>query len=201
MNACSDTTIPAQLSAIFVTAFLKVGLKYILFERFPDICTPNQPQRLTCPISEVFFTASVFWGLVGPVRQFGNGAVYHPMLYAMIFGALIPIPFWLWFRKRPKSLASKFFAPLWFANSFNSPPATGINESSSFVVGFVFQYILRKKNFSWWAKFNYVTSAGLDAGTGFAILVIFFALSVGALRPVFVRSLTDKTSSSQRVGR
>ena len=183
MSTGSNLNIPAQLFAIFSTAFLKVGLRRLLFERFPDICTPDQPQQLTCPNVSVFFTASVVWGVIGPVRQFGPGALYHPALYAMIFGALVPIPFWLWARRRPKSLASKIFTPIWFANSFNSPPATGIHAASSFLVGFIFQYVIRKKKFSWWAKFNYITSAGLDAGTGFAILLMFFAFVVSNLRP------------------
>jgi len=155
-----------------------------MFERFPDICSPDQPQQLVCPVVPVFFTSSVIWGAIGPVRQFGHGALYHPMVYAMVFGALIPIPFWLWARKHPKSFASQVFTPVWFANSFNSPPATGINASSSFLVGFIFQYVIRKKNFVWWAKFNYITSAGLDAGTGFAIILMFFAFAVSPLSPL-----------------
>lgn len=46
----------------------------------------------------------------------------------------------------------------------NIPPATGINYSSWFAVGFVFQYWIRKKNFVWWSKFNYVASSALDSG-------------------------------------
>lgn len=46
----------------------------------------------------------------------------------------------------------------------NIPPATGINYSSWFAVGFVFQYWIRKKNFAWWSKFNYVASSALDSG-------------------------------------
>jgi len=44
------------------------------------------------------------------------------------------------------------------------PPATGINYSSWFAVGFVFQFIIRKRNFAWWSKYNYVTGAALDCG-------------------------------------
>ena len=183
-SVCSHLSFPAQFFAVFVTAFLKVWIRYFMFDRFPDICTPDQPQQLVCPIVPVFFTSSVVWGAIGPVRQFGHGALYHPMVYAMVFGALIPIPFWLWARRHPKSFASQVFTPVWFANAFNSPPATGINASSSFLVGFVFQYVIRKKNFVWWAKFNYITSAGLDAGTGFAIILMFFAFAVSARSPV-----------------
>jgi hypothetical protein len=44
------------------------------------------------------------------------------------------------------------------------PPATGINYSSWFAVGFVFQYLIRRRNFAWWSKFNYITSAAMDSG-------------------------------------
>ena len=101
----------------------------------------------------------------------------------MVFGALIPVPFWLWARRRPKSLASKIFTPIWFANLFNYPPATEINVSSSFLVGFIFQYVIRRRNFDWWAKFNYIASVGLDAGTGFAIVFIFLVFAVGVSHP------------------
>jgi len=56
------------------------------------------------------------------------------------------------------------------------PPATGINYSSWFAVGFIFQYLIRKRNFAWWAKFNYVTSAAFDCGTVISLIFIFFTL-------------------------
>ncbi|KAL1738039.1 hypothetical protein HDZ31DRAFT_51575, partial [Schizophyllum fasciatum] len=44
------------------------------------------------------------------------------------------------------------------------------------VVGFVFQFVIRRRYFSWWTKYNYVLSAALDAGTSISVVVIFFAL-------------------------
>ena len=69
MSVCSNPAVPAQLIAVVVTAFLKLGLRYFLFERFPNICTPDQPlERLDCLIIPVFFSSSVVWGAIGPVR-------------------------------------------------------------------------------------------------------------------------------------
>ena len=81
------------------------------------------------------------------------------------------------------------------------PPATGINYSAWFATGFVFQYLVRKRNFAWWSKFNYVTSAALDSGACFvrrvhlipcscdltpgtvlSALFIFFTLQVSVLK-------------------
>lgn len=169
-----------------MSCFVQVGVKNWLFNNVKDICSPTQKNDLTCPHNQVFFTASAVWcvtpsmlswvdgrvyqefetcrGLIGPARQFGTGALYHPQLYALIVGAFIPIPFWLWKRRYPDSWIRSVSIPILLNGVASIPPATGINYSSFFVVGFIFQYIIRKRNFAWWSKFNYVTSAGLDSG-------------------------------------
>ena len=100
------------------------------------------------------------------------------MLYAIIFGAFVPLPFWFLGRCYPNSVFTKVSTPLWFTNSILISPVSGINVSSNIVVGFIFQYVVRKRNFRWWSKFNYVIGAGLDAGTGIGAIVVFFALLV-----------------------
>jgi hypothetical protein len=103
-------------------------------------------------------------GLIGPGRQFGKGALYHPQLFALIIGAFLPIPFWLWQRRYPSSWIKFISTPVILNGVAAIPPATGINYSSWFAVGFIFQYVVRKRNFAWWSKFNYITSAALDSG-------------------------------------
>lgn len=115
-------------------------------------------------------------GLIGPTRQFGAGSLYHPELYALVFGALIPLPFWLWQRKYPQSRVKLISMPIVLNGVSQIPPATGINYSSWFLVAFAFQYVVRRTRFAWWSKFNYVLSSALDSGTVVAIMVIFFAL-------------------------
>lgn len=159
-----------------MSCFVQVGVKNWLFNNVKDICSPTQKNDLTCPHNQVFFTASAVWGLIGPARQFGTGALYHPQLYALIVGAFIPIPFWLWKRRYPDSWIRSVSIPILLNGVASIPPATGINYSSFFVVGFIFQYIIRKRNFAWWSKFNYVTSAGLDSGTVISLLFIFLTL-------------------------
>ena len=94
MNIVFDAQVPAQFVSVVLAEFLKVGLKQVLFHKHRDICTPNQSQYFTCPGSRVFFMSSVFWGIIGPGRQLGSGALYHPMLYAIILGAFVPLQFW-----------------------------------------------------------------------------------------------------------
>lgn len=153
-----------------------------MFNNVPDMCSPNQPDYLTCPHNQVYFTASAIWyvqrllfsrryayrdrsrGLIGPTRQFGPGSLYQPTLYALVVGAILPLPFWLWQRRYPNSWVKFVSAPVVLSGVSYIPPAGGINYSAWFATGFVFQYLVRKRNFAWWSKFNYLTSAALDSG-------------------------------------
>ena len=38
--------------------------------------------------------------------------------------------------------------------------------------------MIRKRNFAWWSKFNYVLSSALDSGTVISIRIVFFILQV-----------------------
>jgi OPT oligopeptide transporter protein len=120
-------------------------------------------------------------GLIGPARQFGTGSVYHPHLYAIIVGVFIPVPFYLWQRRYPDSWARYVSMPVVIAGLSGIPPAMGINYSSWSLVTFIFPYVIRKKNFVWWSKLNYVLSSALDSRTIISIMVTFFALQVGCL--------------------
>src|SRR5262249_6755290 len=51
--------------------------------------------------SQIFHTASIVWGLIGPARMFGPGTLYSPIMLGFLFGSLSPIPFWLLHLKYP----------------------------------------------------------------------------------------------------
>jgi hypothetical protein len=103
-------------------------------------------------------------GLIGPQRQFGQSSIYYPEVFAVIVGVFLPIPFWYWQRKRPNRWNGFIAIPVVLSSIQFIPPATGINYSSWIIVGFIFQFWIRRNNFPWWSKFNYVTSAALDIG-------------------------------------
>ncbi|EIN06776.1 OPT oligopeptide transporter [Punctularia strigosozonata HHB-11173 SS5] len=171
-------TFIVQLVATVLAAFVQVGVKEWLFTNVPDICSPDQASSLTCPHNKVYFTASAIWGLIGPSRQFGPGSIYYPQIYAVIIGAFLPVPFWLWQRRYPTSWVRYLSTPVILNGLLFIPPATGINYSAWFAMGL---YLIRKRNFAWWSKFNYVTSAALDSGTSISLILIFFVLQNGEI--------------------
>ena len=46
-------------SILFVTC--QIAVKEWIFNTLPDICEPDQPDHLTCPQTQVFYSASVIW--------------------------------------------------------------------------------------------------------------------------------------------
>ena len=146
---------------IYVT-FTRRTISYVHTTR---CSSPHPPSgMLSSAATNMTMSLQICRGLIGPGRQFGKGALYHPHLFALIIGAFLPIPFWLWQRRYPSSWVKFISTPIILNGVAAIPPATGINYSSWFAVGFIFQYVVRKRNFAWWSKFNYITSAALDSG-------------------------------------
>ena len=40
------------------------------------------------------------------------------------------------------------------------------------------EYLIRKRNFRWWTKFNYILSSALDSGTVISLIFIFLTLEL-----------------------
>ncbi len=81
--------------------------------------------------------------------------------------------------------------PVIFSGTGAIPPATAVNYVPWTIVGFIFNYVIRRRHFSWWAKYNCrfvllcsrenvlimfadVLSAALDSGLAISSVIIFF---------------------------
>ena len=115
-------------------------------------------------------------------------------------GAFLPIPFYLYQRhcrlrhSHQSSTSSSSVASVhshWTSHISTPvilngvsyiPPATGINYSSWFLIGFIFQYWIRKRvggrGYVWWVKYAYVLSSALDSGTVMGVMVVFLGLQM-----------------------
>lgn len=56
------------------------------------------------------------------------------------------------------------------------PPCTGMQFTSWFIVGGIFQGFMRRRHFRWWMRYNYILAAALDAGLAFGTLLVFLCL-------------------------
>ncbi|POW08320.1 hypothetical protein PSTT_07585, partial [Puccinia striiformis] len=171
-------TFVVQIVAAILSAFVQIAVKKFLVATVPDLCDKHQANLLTCPNTSVFYSASVLWGLLGPHRQFGEGTIYRPIVYFTLIGAILPIPIYLLTKRFPNSWLKYANLPVLLLGACWIPPATPINYTSWILVGFIFQYVLRRMKFRWWSKYNFVLSAGLDVGTVIGAIVIFFTLQL-----------------------
>jgi len=166
----------AQTTATTISCFVVVGVQRWALSSIEGICKPGQKNGFTCPSSNVFAEASLLYGGVGPSRLFGPGQPYYAAIWFLLIGAVSPIPFYFLARKYPRSLFRYVNIPVVWVGPTGAPPATGINFSSWLLVGFIFQFYLRRFRFMWWMRYNYILSLALDFGVGMAALVIFFTV-------------------------
>ncbi|CAD6885939.1 unnamed protein product [Tilletia controversa] len=166
----------AQTVSTILSVFVLLGVQSWVFNNVEGVCTSEAVDHFVCPGTTVFGTASVIWGLIGPKLNFSPGQYYSELLWMFLVGALAPIPTFFLAKRYPRSWLRYVSWPVIFTSTGLLPPASGVNYISYVVVGFIFQYYLRRKHFGWWSSYNYVLSAALDAGTGISIVFIFFVL-------------------------
>ncbi|KAK3948694.1 oligopeptide transporter 4 [Pseudoneurospora amorphoporcata] len=163
-----------QMIATIVSSLTQIGVLNWMFKNVPGLCTTEALNGFTCPIARVHFNGSILWGVVGPSEFFGPGATYRPLVWAFAVGAVLPIPLWLYARKRKDSIVRKINLPVLFGSLGWIPPATGLNFSVWALVCYMFNYVIKNRAQAWWAKYTMTLSAALDSGLAFGIVVVFF---------------------------
>ncbi|CAO2202324.1 unnamed protein product [Urochloa humidicola] len=172
-----------QLVGTVLASSVYFGTSWWLLESVPNICDPSklpEGSPWTCPGDDVFFNASIIWGVVGPLRMFGKLGLYAKMNYFFLAGALAPVPFWAAARAFPDSPWAPWLrlvnAPVLLGATGMMPPARSVNYLMWGAVGLAFNHVVYRRWKAWWARHNYVLSAGLDAGVAFMGIVSYAVL-------------------------
>jgi OPT family oligopeptide transporter len=69
----------AQILASLVMIISSIVAQEWALNNIPDICSPDQKDFFTCPNINIFTTASIIWGGIGPKRLFSHGTMYAPI--------------------------------------------------------------------------------------------------------------------------
>ena len=75
-------------------------------------------------------------------------------MFFFLIGAALPVIGWLATLKWPNSFMKYVNFPVILSGTGLIPPATAFNYVPWTIVGFVFNYIIRRRHFSWWTKYN-----------------------------------------------
>ncbi|KAL8505404.1 hypothetical protein ACS0TY_016588 [Phlomoides rotata] len=131
----------------------------------------------TCPGDEVFYQASIIWGVIGPLRMFTSKGVYSMMNWWFLAGGLAPIPVYVLGRMYPQKKWIRLInVPVIFGASMGMPPARAVNYIMWGIVGIFFNMYVFRVHKRWWARHAYVMGAALDAGVAFMGILLFIAL-------------------------
>ncbi|UJR35833.1 hypothetical protein I4U23_028579 [Adineta vaga] len=164
-----------QLTGTMVAGVVNYLAATYLMNTIPNICTLKNA-RWTCPNANVFYSASIIWGAIGPAKMFGKGSLYSPLLWGFLIGAVLPIPPWFLVKKYPNIKWLKYIHfPIMLSATAVMPPAPPGNFPSWLMVGFIFNFVLLRSARSWWKRYAYVFSAAMDCGVAFSVVFIFFA--------------------------
>ena len=98
------------------------------------------------------------------------------LVFFFLVGAIAPLVGYLLQRKWPHSFAKYVNFPVIFNGVSYIPPANSNNYVPWALVGFLFNYVIRRRHFSWWTKYNctYSVTSGLQRHNLIESILVFF---------------------------
>jgi hypothetical protein len=120
------TLFTVQMVSTVVSSLIQILVLNWMFRNIPHICTPEAINGFTCPIARVHFNGSILWGVVGPRRFFGEGAIYRPLTWAFLGGAVAPIGVWFLGKGSRRSIWRKVNLPVLLGSLSWIPPAVSL---------------------------------------------------------------------------
>lgn len=190
----------AQILSTIVTAFICYAVVDFVDNNVENICQPDQKEHFTCANgSQIYYSAAVLWGLVGPKRVFSQQ--YPELKWMFLAGFLLSLVWWgiknygyvvrdwtqkkfapaiysvlNWTIYKPLYLLREVHPALISIGFLEWAPLNLAYQTGGLYLSIAFMYYIRRHMTSWWEKYNYVLSAGLDAGLAFSAIIVFFAV-------------------------
>ncbi|KAJ4831235.1 OPT super, partial [Turnera subulata] len=172
-----------QLVGTLLASSVYFGTAWWLLTSVEHICDPSklpEGSPWTCPGDDIFYNASIIWGVAGPLRMFGRLGLYSHMNYMFLFGLVAPVPVWMVSRIYPEKKWIKLInVPVLIGGAGAMPAAKAVNYICWISVGIFFNFVVYRRYKGWWARHNYILSAGLDAGVAFLAILLYFTLQIG----------------------
>ncbi|KAI9102294.1 hypothetical protein K1719_023496 [Acacia pycnantha] len=169
-----------QLAGTVVASMVYFGTAWWLLTTVENVCDSNllpEGSPWTCPGDDVFYNASMIWGVIGPQRMFTKDGNYPEMNWFFLIGLLAPVPVWLLSRKFPNQQWIPLVnMPIIFGGAGGLLPAKAVNYIMWGIVGVFFNIYVYSRFKGWWARHTYILSAALDAGVAFTGVLLFFTL-------------------------
>ncbi|KAL1408598.1 hypothetical protein Q8F55_005411 [Vanrija albida] len=171
-------TFATQLVATLVASFVEAAIFNFMMS-FKGVCTPDAAWQMTCPGTNTFFTASVFWGTLGPPRVFGLKGPYRTLLIGFAVGFLITLAY-LGLRKlfpRSKLIRNLHPVGICYGGIQWSPYNLSMYIPGFYVILFSWGY-LKRRYLAFWSRYNYILVTAFNAGIAVSAIIIFFGVQI-----------------------
>ncbi|KAL6200628.1 hypothetical protein ACLB2K_030409 [Fragaria x ananassa] len=169
-----------QLAGTVVASSVYFATSWWLLHSIENICNVSllpEGSPWTCPGDDVFYNASIIWGVVGPLRMFTKKGIYPELNWFFLIGLIAPVPIWFFVKKFPNQKWIRLInMPIILGATGYMPPARSVNYITWLAVGIFFNFYVYRKFKGWWARHNYILSAALDAGVAFTGVLLYFTL-------------------------
>jgi hypothetical protein len=165
-----------QVVATIVAGTVQLGVRAWMFSNIEGLCEADQKDGFICPLTTAFGNASIIvsklvalahnlcirwlkdvvlqWGVIGPRRLLSHGQLYYGLVFFFLAGILAPLFQWTLHKKFRIGFLRYINFPVAFGSAAAIPPATPLNDMLFVFVCFIFNYIIRRRRFGWWAKYN-----------------------------------------------
>ncbi|KAK4052815.1 hypothetical protein OIV83_002102 [Microbotryomycetes sp. JL201] len=171
----AGTVVGAILQLILMKTIISAQREILLDVQGSNIWSGQQVQS--------FNSQAVTWGALAQ-SMYAPGSRYFIVPMSIIIGLFVPIPFWILHKFFPKMKFDRVVTPImcWCLGYLS----VGINSSvfTTFLLCIFSQFYLRKYRATWFRKYNYLLSAGLDGGTQFMTFIATFAVFGASGAPV-----------------
>ncbi|KAK9319373.1 OPT oligopeptide transporter protein-domain-containing protein [Lipomyces orientalis] len=165
-----------QMIATLVQTIVTVGAIQFLMNSVSDLCSPTQASHFVCTFPHSLYSASLLFGVVGPVRTFNQ--LYPVLKYSFLIGAVAAIPCYFLRRLFPRRM--KYVHPVLVLTGIARWGST-YNLSyytPGMYLSLAFMFFIRRRYLSWWTKYNYILTSALSAGVAFSGILIFVSLTL-----------------------
>ncbi|KAF3024152.1 hypothetical protein E8E14_007550 [Neopestalotiopsis sp. 37M] len=169
-------TFAAQMIGTLVSTFVATAVMQYQIN-IEGICTSAAPMRMTCPGTNTFFTASVLWGTIGPIKVFGPQGQYGPLLLGFPLGALVVLIYWGCTKKFPNNRFIRQIHPvaIWYGGLNWAPYGFSYIWPAAPIAWLSWIYV-KQRYLAFWSKYNFVLSAAFSAGIAISGIVMFFTV-------------------------
>ncbi|KAI8867906.1 oligopeptide transporter [Ramicandelaber brevisporus] len=164
-----------QTAGTVLTALVQLATAFFVMDNVKDICVLEPGNAFNCRMYRTFHSASVVWGLISAKRTF-NDQDYGVVMHGFWLGAVLPVLVYLLQKRFKNSWVKNIYTPLVLGAAGSMPGGLSGSFVMWAVLGFVVNYWMKRRRATWWERYAFTVSAGLDAGTVLSMTIAFFAL-------------------------